>query len=311
LKNLRETLNAPVSLTWSIVGIAALLLFGWGWYSSGLLLNVGRLPNTVLPGAFGLEFEELLFASPDGIPLSGWFIPGEAGSEATVIVCHGWGANKSDVLPSTAFLRRRGGYNLFYFDFRNHGDSGGNKSSLTTMEVRDLESAVAHLRKEKPAAARRIGVYGMSMGGAVALTTTARRPEIQAVAAESPFSSFNETVVRFAKLFYGVPRVPLVQITLFFIRARLGLDPEKDAPIHHVDKISPRPVFFIQGGSDRRMPVTEGELLFARAKEPKELWTIPDADHGEVSQIAGRRHEDRLLDFFRRAFSEEDRSAKR
>jgi fermentation-respiration switch protein FrsA (DUF1100 family) len=67
-------------------------------------------------------------------------------------------------------------------------------------------------------------------------------------------------------------------------------------------------VFLIQGGSDLRMPATEGEKLFGKAKQPKELWTIPEADHGEVSQVAGKEHEDRILQFFQTAFSAPGRS---
>lgn len=288
-------------MIWSLALLAAALLVAWGWYSSGLLLSISRAPVDAIPASFGLPYEDVAFTSSDGVALAGWFIPAPSPSDVTLVVCHGWGANRSDVLPHTAFLRR-GGYNLLYFDFRNHGESGGRRSSLLPMEIRDLEAAIRFLQEKRPEQARRIGLFGLSMGGAVSIVTAARRPEIGAVVAESPFTSFYGVVVRFAKLFYGVPRYPLVPVTLLFVRLRLGMNPEQDSPIRHVHRISPRPLFLIQGGRDVRMPSSEGEALFARAGEPKALWTVPGADHGESAEIAGKEYEDRILAFYQKAF---------
>jgi uncharacterized protein len=299
---LKEILLMPLPTFWVVLGLLLVLAAGWGWYSSGLVTQLVRYPNQVLPAAFGLRFEKADFTAADGVKLSGWFVPAPALSDATLILCHGWGANKSDILPHTFFLNKKGGHNLFYFDFRNHGDSGGRQSSLGPLEARDLEAAIDFLKKERPAQCRRLGVYGMSMGGAVALTVAAGRPEVEAVAAESAFSSFDETVTRFAKLFYHIPRYPLVPVTLFFVKRRLGLNPDEFSPVRHVGKISPRPVLLIQGDQDARMPVSEGEKLFAAAREPKELWTVPGADHGEPAQMAGAEYEERLLKFFAEAF---------
>ena len=248
------------------------------------------------PDLLGLPFENVSFPSTDGVPLKGWFIPAE-GSEKTIIVCHGWGAEMSNVLPSTAFLHK-GGYNLFYFDFRNHGESGGTVSSIGPLESRDFEAAIQFLQKNKAGSVRWMGVFGLSMGGAVSLTMTAHKPILKAVVAESSFSSFNESVARYAKLFYGVPRIPLVPITLFFVRWRLGMDPEEFSPLHHIHRISPRPVLLIQGDEDIRMPPSEGRILYEKAREPKELWTVPGADHGEAHSKDPQTYERKVLEFY-------------
>jgi uncharacterized protein len=279
----------------------------WGWYSSSLVIIQERLPIQAIPASFGLRAEDVSFSASDGVSLAGWFVPaqpssGAARADTTIVVCHGWGANRSDVLSSTVFLNLRGGYNLLYFDFRNHGESDGKRSSLGAFESWDLEGAIDFLRKQKPDKARRLGVFGLSMGGAVSLTVAAQRPEVEAVVADSAFSSFNDVVARFARLFYHVPRYPLIPVTLLFTKLRLGVNPEAYSPIHHMHKISPRPVFLIQGDRDVRMPPSEGARLFAAAKEPKLLWTVSGADHGETAALGGREYEDKILDFFQRAF---------
>lgn len=279
--------------------IGLLLSVIWGFFSSSLLIHVSRLAMAEDPGGYGLKSEKVFFQSEDGISLSGWFIPALHESQVSLILCHGWGANKSDILPSTLFLRRAG-FNLFYFDFRNHGESDGNFSSLTAFEIRDLKAALQTLRKSFPKKSRRIGLYGISMGASVALTFTAQTPEICAVCADSPFASYEETVARFGKVFYGVPKYPLIPITLFFTRWRLGLNPEPFSPIEHVSKISPRPMFLICGDRDARMPVSNSQRILAKAGPPKELWVVEGADHMEAHYKSPVEYEKRVAGFFRK-----------
>jgi len=251
------------------------------------------------PAALGLPYEDIAFLSEDGVKLVGWFVP-SPGSGKTIIVCHGWSAERSNALSSTAFLHPSG-YNLLYFDFRNHGESGGDRSSLGPWEGRDLIAAIRVLLENKKASAAWIGAWGLSMGAAVALTTAADHPEIRAVVAESSYSSSNEAIVRSAKIFYGIPRSPLTLITLFFVRGRLGVDPEPFSPRYHIGRISPRPLLLIQGSLDARAPVSEGRILLEAAGEPKELWTVPGADHGEAHSKDPAAYERKVLDFFNRA----------
>ena len=72
------------------------------------------------------------------------------------------------MLERTHFLWSRGGYNLFLFDFRGHGESGPGRTSLSRYEIDDLRAALAHVRFEHPREAARVGIFAMSMGGALA-----------------------------------------------------------------------------------------------------------------------------------------------
>jgi pimeloyl-ACP methyl ester carboxylesterase len=303
LRALRDLFDTRIPVTWALLGLAVFLALLWGWFSAGLVMKLTRFPIQVLPGAFGRPFQDVEIPTEDGVALKGWFVPAPAPSDATIVLSHGWGANRSDILPHTVFLSTAGGYNLLYFDFRNHGESGGDRSSLTVLEQRDLRGALKWLWAEKPEQSRRTALYGLSMGGAASLSVAADDPRVAAVCAESPFSSFRDVVARFAKLFYGVPRHPFVDCTFLFIRWRLGFDPEPASPVYSIRRISPRPVFLIQGAADVRMPPSEGERLYAAAAEPKALWTVPEADHGQAAEVAGAEYRRRLLEFYRAALA--------
>lgn len=284
-----------------LFGVVGLILLLWGWYSSGMVLALPRDPITTTPGDFGLPFDDVSFVAWDGTSLRGWFVPSPQGRDVTIVVCHGRGACRSGVLPVTQYLASRGGFNLLYFDFRNHGESGGRKTSVGRSESLDLEAALDWVNHERPAQSRRVGVYGMSMGAAVAIVTAARRAEIEAVAAESAFTSFNRSIIRYGALLYRLPAWA-IPYTLWWIRARLGFNPEESSPERCVHLLSPRPLFLLQGRADVRVPPSEGERLFALAGEPKSLWTVPGADHAALWEMAGREYEDRLLDFFQKSF---------
>src|SRR5437762_586663 len=122
-------------MTWLYVllaVLAALSLFIWFltlWGARNVLLAGGfRRPLVVHPEDFGLSYEKVRFTTEDGIALVGWFIPAKTKTDRAMILCHGWGTNKGEILTATRFLAEK--INLLYFDFRLCGQSGGEMSSI-------------------------------------------------------------------------------------------------------------------------------------------------------------------------------------
>ena len=298
---IKKILFVKIPMILNIVILLVIFIFIWGWFSSSLILKVPKLSLEINPASFNLDFENTKFLTSDKIKISGWFIHSRSveKSDKTIIICHGWGANKSDVFPSTMYLIKQG-FNLLYFDFRNHGKSGGNVSSIGKLESSDLTAAVEYLKKEKPEFSKKIGVYGISMGASVAILTAAEDERISALVVDSPFSSFNYIVVRYAKLFYKIPKYPLTPVTFLFAKIRLGFNPDDFSAVRHIKKISPRPIFFIHGANDERIPVAECKKLYNLAGEPKEFWSVPGADHMESHSKDPFEYERKVGEFFQR-----------
>jgi fermentation-respiration switch protein FrsA (DUF1100 family) len=141
------------------------------------------------------------------------------------------------------------------------------------------------------------------MGAAVAIVGAARMPEIEAVAAESPFSFVSKTVRHFAEIYYGIPYFPFVPLALLFTSLRLGRRIGTFAPAQAIAGLAPRPVLLIHGERDVRMPIGDLETLWEAARQPKERWIVPGADHGDPWLVAKEEYERRLVDFFDRAFA--------
>lgn len=118
-------------------GLLGVLTAASWWGARFALAGGARTPLTARPEHFGLSCEPVDFQTTDGVRLRGWFIRADPDSDRTILLCHGWGTNKGEILKSTHRLCRRG-FNLLYFDFRCCGESGGEVSSVGTLEALEL-----------------------------------------------------------------------------------------------------------------------------------------------------------------------------
>lgn len=251
------------------------------------------------PDQFGLPYENVVFKTEDNVQLRGWFITAPEESDKTIILMHGWGMNRSDILKNTCFLRDLG-FNLFYFDFRALGESGGKTSSIGYLELKDISAAISFLKETRPQFCAKIGLYGLSMGGMVAICEAARNMDIVCVVAEASYYSFRRVVSRWAWVHRRVPYFPLMPLVLHYIRKQLGVNPERFSPKYNIPKISPRPVFLIHGRYDNLVPAAQAKMLYKRAGEPKEIWLVPGAKHNKCAEVGGYEYKHRLADFYRK-----------
>jgi uncharacterized protein len=291
-----------MTAVWIVCAIIVLIIVGVAAYSATEITKIPFLAIPYTPKDYDLPSEDLAFQSADGLKLTGWFIPARQTSDVTVMVLHGLGSNTGDMLQNCLSLAKERKWNLFFFNFRGHGTSEGDRTSLGPLELSDFESALRFIRQAKPNATRRIGLFGHSLGAAVAIVGAARHPEIGAVLAESPFARTRKTIAHFGRIFYGIPPFPFMYLALLFARFRLGVSLWGFSPLDEIKKIAPRPFLMIHAERDLRMPTVDMEALMKAAGEPKTLWVVPGADHGEPWMVAKAEYDQRLVDFYRRAF---------
>lgn len=255
-----------------------------------------RKPLDFFPDEAGLKYEEIRFKTEDDILIKGWFLPCE-GSKKTIILMHGWGMNRSDILKNTYFLQQQA--NLLYFDFRGLGESGGVINSIGYLETRDLAAAVNYLRAAHPEAAQSIGLYGLSLGAVVGIYGAAEDKTIKCVAAEAAYYSFKRVVARWAWVKNHIPFFPVIPAVLYFMRRKLSANPEGHSPVYNVHRLAGRPVFFIYGSKDKIVPLPLAKRLYREAEEPKELWVVEGASHDGSAVTAGAEYKERLGNFFK------------
>lgn len=215
------------------------------------------------PARDGYTYENVEFKSADGTRLTGWFIPAKGKALGTVIQYHGNAQNMSAHYSFVSWLPAHG-FNLFVFDYRGYGKSGGVPSREGVYE--DSVAALKYLKSRTDIDQHKIIVLGQSIGAANALTVLGKNKfdGIVGIVSESAFSAYK--------------RVACDHTTLLkpFAYCLIGnkLSPEK-----YIGNIAPIPLVIIHGTADRVVPYKHALRLYRKAGEPKQLWTIKGGGH--------------------------------
>ncbi len=235
-----------------------------------------------------VPIEEVTFSSTDGTRLSGWFFPASSRTPSvhapTVIQFHGNAQNMTAHFASV-FWMVEAGYQVFTFDYRGYGSSGGSPDQRGVHQ--DALAAIHEVQRRTPGRQRDIILYGQSLGGAVlarALQDLPHKERISAVILEGTFDSYQ-----------AIARNMLGRswITFLFQPLATVLVSDEYSPEQSFAKISPVPLLVIHGERDPAIPASFGRRIHARADEPKTLWIIPGGRHIDaMSRESGRYRAD-------------------
>jgi len=267
------------------------VLYGLGWTLSR------PVPARVGPPPASLDAEAVAFPSQSGSVIHGWLSRSPA-ARASVLLLPGVRANRLSMVPRAEFLRRAG-YSTLLIDFQGTGESAGDAITFGWRERFDVLAAVQCLKARIPG--RPVAVIAVSLGGAA--TLLAGPPlEVQGVVLEAVYPSIDRAVVNRLRMRIG-PFAPVVApLLLAQLRPRLHLGAADLKPVEHIGAIG-CPVLLIGGTLDRHTTVADTERLFAAAREPKELWLIPNAAHVDFLEFAGEAYRRRILAFLAAALS--------
>ena len=239
------------------------------------------------PEKYGVIFENVRLVTQDGIELAAWYTPSKNG--ALILVGHGHSDSRS---PAQYAMYARNGYGVLAWDFRAHGESSGEQSTLGYFESFDVEAALEFGLQQ--ANIEHIGAWGGSMGGAAVLETASRREEIEAVVIDSTFATLEDQLQKAisSKIF-----LPFVR---FFAEKETGVKIDMLRPVDRIKEISPRPIMIIQGETDPVIPADSAQILYEAAGDPRFLWTEAGVDHVGMYSVYPELYEDQVISFFDR-----------
>ncbi|HLG15952.1 MAG TPA: alpha/beta hydrolase [Blastocatellia bacterium] len=294
----------------SLVALILILVFGvFPYWAAGLMTGARTRPMdrrlTETPANFGAAYKDVEFETSDGVKLSGWLLPG-TGKHVTIVYSHGLFRSRRELLARAVDLWRLG-YGALLYDSRNHGESGQARVGLGYFERLDAEAAVGYLRG---VTTDRIALFGISMGAVAALLAAAETPEVSAVISDSAFLSFDDTVSHHVKMFLHLPAFPMANELKFFIERRGGFDSAKLDMVDAVNRIGDRPILFIAGANDKRMPPEIARRLREASKNAmSDLLVVEGAEtatHGHSYQADSRLYVDRVSQFLDSALQGRD-----
>jgi dipeptidyl aminopeptidase/acylaminoacyl peptidase len=247
------------------------------------------------PADYGMPFEDVVVRTADGLWLKGWYVPSRNG--AGVMVQHGYKADRGEMLNEARMLQRHG-YGVLISSLRAHDGSDGERLTFGLHEMKDFEAWMQLLVARPDLDAARLGMIGNSMGATLVIQFAAADPRVKAVVANSAFSSLEDTVETSIRFFTGLPPFPFAPMIAFWAEREAGFRAGDVDAKRWIGRISPRPVFLMQGGNDSVISAESGRRLFDAAGEPRELWFDPKLRHTAFDTARAEEYERRVVAFF-------------
>lgn len=222
----------------------------------------------------------------DGIRIAGWYIPagdGAGPTAPTVVLVHGFGANKSGILKYGEGLHDA--FNLVAFDMRNAGRSTGTLTTAGVLERKDLRAIIDWVERTKHPA--HLGLLGNSLGAATGLAESVDDARVEAIALDSMHTRLRYQVE--ARVMHASPPHPPYPATwAIFIGTwiRTGVDIGSIDAEDELPHWGHRPMLLIHGTADNEDLAARTQAFFDEARAmgvPAELHFCDGSGHNAAA----------------------------
>jgi fermentation-respiration switch protein FrsA (DUF1100 family) len=275
-------------MLWSVLQIALLVYLGLTvliYFNQASLVFLPEVDRDfrASPADIGLEFTALKLTTADGETLDGWFVPANAKhvTRGLVIFFHGNAGNighRLDYLRMFHDLE----FATLIADYRGYGRSSGTPSEEGT--YLDADAAWRHATQTLGFPARKIVIFGESLGGGVASHLAAgNRPGALVLA-----STFTSVPDLGAELYPFLPIRMLARVHY----ETLALLPQLACP-----------VLVIHSRNDDTIPFAHGRRLFEAAHPPKQFLEI-EGGHNDGFVFSRKDWINRLDGFLQQALTD-------
>jgi pimeloyl-ACP methyl ester carboxylesterase len=290
---------------WRLLVIPSLLVVCYVVLWPGIIaVAATNVPRTAVgsatPADRGLAYRDVVFPTSDGLRLSGWYVP--SANAAAVVLLHGAGSTRSDVLDQAVVLARHG-YGVLLFDARGHGRSGGRAMDFGWYGDRDVAAAVSFLRARPDVDRNRIAAVGMSMGGEEAIGAAATNRAIRAVVAEGATNRVAADTAFLADAYGARGRVQVAVNTLTTAWTDLLTDADPPVTLRAAAAgAAPRPVLLIAAGN---VPTEAFAARHIQAGAGNvQVWVVPNAGHTQGLRTHPADWERRVVTFLDAAMAQ-------
>jgi len=280
-------------------GLLVLAVFGLlsvSMVSGYLLYQILRPART--PANFDLNVmmghpQTFSFPVGDGGQREGWFFPGLRRAP-TIVVCHGYLSQRADVLTLVTALQDHE-FNVFLFDFRGHGTSGG-ITTLGYRETQELESAIRTLATRDDVDTQRFGLWGVDMGAYAALEVAGSDRRIAALAVDDAYNDPRD-MLQIEVQKSGLTALPFVLRAADLGFRLVNYEFRHEPPVSAVlARTKGMPKLFIEA-DDRPALAAETLQLFGQAPGPKQT-ARNGLGYRDMSDDDRKNYENQIVAFF-------------
>lgn len=198
-------------------------------------------------------------------------------TKGTVILLHGIRSQKEHFVELSNNLSQLG-YNAVALDSRAHGQSEGTHCTFGVKEKIDVSRLIDYLNKEENIY-ENIGLWGQSLGGAIALQSMANDPRIKFGIVESTFSDFGTISNDYFDFHLGFSFKPLSSYLVNRAAQIADFDAADARPSKYCGELH-QPILLVHGDQDQRIDIKYAKENFEKiASTQKEFITVEGAGH--------------------------------
>lgn len=232
------------------------------------------------PVDFGLEVRELSLVTSDQHKISAFEVEAEA-PRGVIIFISGIHNPSVTAYYGHARIFKEHGYASILYDMRGHGESSGDQICLGYLEPRDTRAVVDYILAQERYKGVPMIVYGLSMGGAVAINSIGQIPELSGLVSISAYSSFEDMFVENMRA-SGAPALltamekPFVKLYSLW---KFGWSTRDIYPTKQIHRLGDRPALLLHSLGDEQVAYANFERIVARAPAHVQTWTRTGDEH--------------------------------
>jgi fermentation-respiration switch protein FrsA (DUF1100 family) len=232
--------------------------------------------------------------------LDGWLLRGSR--PGVIVLLHGYARDHHRLWRYAGFLRHVG-WTVLNIDFRSARVHDRKPTTLGFWERIDAIAALDWVRAQPGLGRQPLALFGESLGGSVALVVAAERPDVAAVAADSPFANGRRALEDGCTYVEHVPAAIFAPISSALGRLVTGHDPGALDVLAALRKLGARRVLLIQSSIPDRFGAGQVQLLEQAAGPGAVRWTVADAGHNQAWERHRAEYERRVTGFFTRSLA--------
>lgn len=277
--------------------VVPLATVGMGSVAAESALHPAPNPNpAVCPCVAHVRCQGVETRAADGTVLKAWYYEPDTRNGGAVLMLHGVGGNRTDVV-ALATVYEKEGYAVLVPDLRGHGETPG----LVTYGVsdeQDIQAWAQWLLTQR--GNDRLYGFGVSLGGSVLLHALHKETRFRAVIAESAYSSFpaialertHRSLPSHLKWLNGL----FVRSGILWAKLRYGPDLGSSSAVEGVRRTK-TPVLLVHGLADDLTSPENSRVLAAANPAVTQLWLVPGAGHANLWATARTEFEGRTLNW--------------
>ncbi|MFL5241208.1 MAG: alpha/beta hydrolase [Gemmataceae bacterium] len=304
-----------VSVPVAVLTALVLLHYYLRWKYVDLIARIFQeRPLFIIPRGNPLpDAEDVTITTSDGLKLRGCYVSTPHSRRGVVLFGLEFGSNRWSCLPYCEHLIENG-FDVFSLESRGQGESEKEPGYdplqwVTDREVKDAQAALDYLKQRPDSDSHGIGFFGISRGAGAGLIAGAHDAYVRCFATDGLFASYT-TLVPYMRQWFRIydaryllqGLIPSWYYGLIGLAGLRTIEKESGCRFMHLEKsmakLASRPLLMIHGGADTYIKPEMARSLFAKAREPKELWIVDGAKHNQSLQVAGEGYKRRVLDFF-------------